>query len=59
MDFKAKLTRMCRLRIRGKFFNYSIICVHAPTEEKNGEEKMPFMMTWIRPMRSVLGEMSK
>jgi hypothetical protein len=24
MDFKAKSSRMCQLRIKGKFFNYSI-----------------------------------
>jgi hypothetical protein len=37
-----------------KVFNYSIIRVHAPIEENNKEEKMPFMMTWIRPMRSAM-----
>jgi hypothetical protein len=42
MDFKAKSSRMCRLQIRGKFFNYSIINVHAPTEDKNEEEKDAF-----------------
>jgi hypothetical protein len=42
MDFKAKSSRMCQLQIRGKFFNYSIIYVHAPTEDKNEEEKDAF-----------------
>jgi hypothetical protein len=42
MDFKAKSSKMCRLRIRGKFFNYSIVCVHAPTEDKNEEKKDAF-----------------
>jgi exonuclease III len=42
MDFKAKSSRMCQLGIRGKFFNYSIICVHAPIEDKNEEEKDAF-----------------
>jgi hypothetical protein len=40
MNFKAKLFRMCRLRIRGKILNYSIIRVHDPTEDKNEEENM-------------------
>jgi hypothetical protein len=29
---------MCWLRIRGKFFNYSIINAHAPTEDKSDIE---------------------
>ena len=33
---------MCWLRIRGKFFNYSIINVHAPTEDKSDIEKDVF-----------------
>ena len=31
--------RISYLRIKGKFFNYSIINIHAPTEEKCEEEK--------------------
>ena len=42
MDFQSKSHRLCRLRIRGKFFNYSLICAHAPTEEKNDEDKDSF-----------------
>jgi hypothetical protein len=42
MDFKAKSSRMCWLRIKGQFFNYSITCVHTPTEDKNEEEKDVF-----------------
>lgn len=34
--------RMCVLRIKGKFFNMSIINVHAPTEEKPAETKDEF-----------------
>ena len=33
---------MCWLRIRGKFFNYSIINAHAPTEDKYDIEKNAF-----------------
>ena len=41
-DFKAKTPRICKKRVRGLFFNYSHICVHAPTEEKDDDEKDNF-----------------
>ncbi|XP_054722371.1 craniofacial development protein 2-like [Uloborus diversus] len=42
MDFQAISPRLCKLRIRGKFFNYSLLCCHAPTEDKSDEEKETF-----------------
>ena len=42
MYFQSKPLRMCWLRIRGKFFNYSIINAHAPTEDKSDIEKNAF-----------------
>jgi exonuclease III len=42
LDFQAKSHRICRLRIKGKFFNYSLICAHSPTEDKADEEKDSF-----------------
>ena len=42
MNFQPKSPRMCWLRIRGKFFNYSIINAHAPTEDKSDTEKDAF-----------------
>jgi hypothetical protein len=42
IDFEAKSARMCRLRVRGQFFNYSIRCTYAPTEEKSDKEKDSF-----------------
>jgi hypothetical protein len=42
-----------------RFFNHSIICVHAPTEERMRKKKITFLMTQVRPMRSALGGMSK
>ena len=41
-DFKAKTPRLCKIRVRGLFFNYSVICVHAPTEVKDDDEKDKF-----------------
>jgi len=42
MDFEAISTRICNLRIKGKFFNYTIINVYAPTEVSTEEEKENF-----------------
>lgn len=42
IDFKPINPRMSCLRIRGKFFNISLINVHAPTEDKEDEEKDEF-----------------
>jgi hypothetical protein len=39
LDFQAKSHRIRRLRIKGKFLNYSLICAHSPTEDKSDEEK--------------------
>jgi hypothetical protein len=41
-DFKAKAPRICKICVRGLFFNYSLICVLAPTEEKDDDEKDNF-----------------
>lgn len=37
--FKPISPRLCLIRISGKFYNYSILSVHAPTEVANEEEK--------------------
>jgi hypothetical protein len=34
--------RICCLRIKGKFFNKTLVCVHAPTEDKDQIEKNSF-----------------
>jgi len=41
-DFKAKTPRICTIHVGGLLFNYSLICVHAPTEEKDDDEKHNF-----------------
>ena len=33
---------MCKLRIKGKYHNLSLICVHAPTEYTDNTAKEPF-----------------
>ena len=33
---------MCKLRIKGRFFNYCIINVHCPHEERPDDEKEAF-----------------
>jgi flavodoxin len=42
MDFKSISTRICTLRIKGKFYNYKIINIHTPTEVSTEEEKESF-----------------
>ena len=42
MDFKAISKRICTLRLKGKFHNYTIINVHAPMEIFTEEEKESF-----------------
>ena len=42
MNFKAISTRICTLRIKEKFFNYTLINVHAPMEVSAEEEKESF-----------------
>ncbi|PSN40976.1 hypothetical protein C0J52_10990 [Blattella germanica] len=39
IDFNAINDRMCSLRLRAKFFNITMFCVYAPTEEAEDEEK--------------------
>jgi hypothetical protein len=34
IDFNTKSPRMCKLRVRGQFIDYIVICAHSPTEEK-------------------------
>ena len=42
LDFKAISPRMCVIRLKAKFFNISIVNIHAPIEEKDDEEKEGF-----------------
>ena len=42
IDFNAINDRMCSLRLRAKFFNITVFCVYAPTEEAEDEEKDVF-----------------
>jgi len=42
MGFSPERDRICSLRIRDIFFNTTIICVHAPTEEKDEVQKDDF-----------------
>jgi exonuclease III len=42
LDFQAKSHKICRLRITGKFFNFSLLRAHFPTEDKADEKKDSF-----------------
>jgi hypothetical protein len=39
LNFVSYGKKMCMLRLKGKFFNYSLINVHAPTMESEEEGK--------------------
>ncbi|XP_042911774.1 craniofacial development protein 2-like [Parasteatoda tepidariorum] len=42
IDYVTKSSRLCKIRIKGAFFNYSFITFHAPTEDKDSVEKELF-----------------
>jgi endonuclease/exonuclease/phosphatase family metal-dependent hydrolase len=42
VDFQPVNMRLCKLRLRGRFHNYSIFSAHAPTEHKDATEKDTF-----------------
>jgi hypothetical protein len=44
LHFEPVNDRLCWIRVRGKFRNYSIINAHAPTEDKDDEEKDKFYL---------------
>jgi hypothetical protein len=46
MDFNPVNERLCSLRMKGKFFNTTLVCVHAPTEEKDDEQRDTSMINW-------------
>jgi exonuclease III len=44
LHFEPVKDRLCWIRVRGKFRNSSIINAHAPTEDKDDEEKDEFYL---------------
>jgi hypothetical protein len=42
IDFKPINPRICTLRIKEKFFNYTLINAHAPIEAADEEQKEEF-----------------
>lgn len=42
LEFDPVNERICKMRIKGKFRNVSLLSVHAPTEEKSDDEKESF-----------------
>uniref|UniRef100_A0A182NDQ1 Endonuclease/exonuclease/phosphatase domain-containing protein n=1 Tax=Anopheles dirus TaxID=7168 RepID=A0A182NDQ1_9DIPT len=52
IGFEAINDRLCTLRMRGKFYNISLINVHAPTEDKEEEEKDLFYGRLAKTIKS-------
>jgi hypothetical protein len=46
INFTPINERLCTLRIKGRFFNYSLINIHAPTNDSERRPKINFMNSW-------------
>lgn len=42
LNFRAVNERICTLRVKGSIFNITLICVYAPTEDKDPDKKDSF-----------------
>uniref|UniRef100_A0A8D8XD96 Craniofacial development protein 2 n=1 Tax=Cacopsylla melanoneura TaxID=428564 RepID=A0A8D8XD96_9HEMI len=45
LDYQTVNDRICKIRLKGKFRNVSIVSVHAPPDEKSEDEKDSFYET--------------
>ena len=59
LNFNPINGRLCSLRIKMKFFNLSVICAHAPTEESSEEDKDVFYEQLERTLDSIASHDAK
>jgi len=52
LSFETYNERLCKLRIRRRFNNLSIIRAHAPTEEKTEEKKKTSMTVYKQSIKN-------
>ena len=61
-DFKPVDKRLCVLRIKGRFQNYSFICAHASKEDKSDIDKEQFYgkleRIHIMILKLIMGDMN-
>ena len=55
-NLKVKTLRPCKIRVRGLFFNYSVIYMHVPKKKKMMMKRITSMKIWTIFLRTMQKE---